>query len=147
MLVSSVLERGLMSIVSFFKTVHGCPSVRLYSSSILSHHISLVNNPLDRASAWEWTLSFVLAVTGWRCSFMLTQCLVVVSGDLGLHVGHTSVANFDFAPIGDLVKNGRFRESFRNYFEELSANVTFDIVTVRWIEPANISISFSFFLL
>ena len=55
---------------------------------------------------------------------MLTQCLVVVSGDLGLHVGHTSVANFDFAPIGDLVKNGRFRESFRNYFEELSANVT-----------------------
>ena len=64
-------------------------------------------------------------VTGWRCSFMLTKCLVVVSGEMGLHVGHTSVA---FC---------RFRGSFGNYFEELSANVTFDILT----EPANISIS------
>ena len=71
MFVCSVIERGLMATVTFFKTVLGDASVSLHSSSVKSLYISLIANPLYRASAREGTLSFVTAVTGWRCGLLL----------------------------------------------------------------------------
>ncbi len=58
-----------------------------------------------------------------------------------LNVGHTGIANFDSVSVEDFVQNVIFGKFFIKDFEERAADVSGDILTVRWAVLSDASVS------
>ncbi len=58
-----------------------------------------------------------------------------MSIDGRLNIGHTGLANLDSVSVDDFVQNVIFGIFFIKDFEERAADVSGNILTVRWVVP------------